>query len=158
MAVVPLFKHRKKHTKVVGNSNRTYAFTNHQYFTTNEAEIAELTKLATSGVCGIYIDQAQPTIDTDAATPMAQLEKSIRENLLAELKAEGKLVEESSSDQSPGLAKIVSTADSTINGNSAAEQADEARKAAQAEQQLANNPALAALNALKQGQPEQQKK
>lgn len=152
MAIVPLWKHRKTYVKVVGLSNRVYAFTNHQYFTTNEAEIAELQKLVDSGQSGIYIDEKQPTIDTEAATPMAQLEKSIREKLLEELAQQGRLVESSTSDQSAGLEKVISTADSTINGNSAAEQVEQTRKEAQAAQQAAANPTLAALEKLKQGQ------
>lgn len=152
MAIVPLFKHRKTYVKVVGLSNRVYAFTNHQYFTTNEAEIAELNKLVSTGQSGIYIDEKQPSIDTEAATPMAQLEKSIREKLLEELAQQGRLAEPSTSDQSAGLTKVTSTADSTINGNSAAEQVEQQRKEVQAAQQAAANPTLANLEKLKQGQ------
>ena len=152
MAIVPLFKHRKTHVKVVGPSNRTYAFTNHQYFTVNEAEIAELNKLATTGQCGIYIDENQPTIDTEAATPMALLEKSIKQKLLEDLAQQGRLVDPSTSDQSAGLERVTSTADSTINGNSAAEQVEQARKEAQAAQQASLNPTLSNLEKLKQSQ------
>lgn len=150
MAIVPLFKHRKQFIKVVGHRNTVYAFTNYQYFTADKVEIAELQKLAASGGCGIYVDPAHPTIDTDAATPMAQLEMSIKEKLLKQLIAEGRIVEPSTSDQSPGLEKITNTSDSTVNGNSAAEQLEKERLEAEAKERLAANPALAALEALKQ--------
>lgn len=147
--IVPLFKHRKKNIKVVGGSNRTYPFINHQYFTANKAEIAELTKLAEEGGNGIYIDPAEPSIDTNAATPMAKLEKNLRDKLLAELAAEGRLIDPSSSDQSRSTAAITSTADSVINGNSAAERAEAERKEEEAKARAAANPALANLEALK---------
>lgn len=150
--IVPLFKHRKKNVKVVGRSNRTYSFVNHQYFTANKREIAELTALAEEGGNGIYIDENEPSIDTSAATPMAKLEKNLRDKILADLAAEGRLLDPSESDQSRNTSRITSTADSVINANSAAEKAEAARREAEAQAKATNTPALAALEALKQGQ------
>lgn len=150
--IVPLFKHRKKNIKVVGQSNRTYPFINHQYFTTNKAEIAELTELAEDAGNGIYIDENEPSIDTNAASPMAKLEKDLRSKLLAELAAQGRLIESSESDTSRNTAKITSTADSVLNANSAAERTEAERKAVEDAKRLASNPALANLEALKANQ------
>lgn len=60
---------------------------------------------------GIYVDPAEPIIDTNAATPLEQLTKKIRQELLAELAAGGKLVDAGTSvlSQAQANAAISST-------------------------------------------------
>lgn len=154
MAIVPLFKHRKQAVKLVGESGKTYVFRNGQYFSMLDADIAEMTKIAKSKLTGVYIDPDQPTIDTEAADPVSIMKKNLREQILMELAAEGKLAEASQSDQSPGLTKITSTADSTINGNSAAEEVAKQelinKATEQANKIVQTDSTLSALNKLKE--------
>lgn len=157
MATVPLFKHRKQFINVTGASLRTYPFTNYRYFTVIAAEIAELTKLAESRACGIYIDPKEPVIDTEAADPVSKMKKDLREELLAELRSSGKLLESSDSKQEGLGQNVVNTASSTITNNSAAERVEAERIAEKVEQTAtaALDPALAALEKLKSGQATQ---
>lgn len=154
MAIVPLFKHRKQAVKLVGESGKTYVFRNGQYFSMLDADIAEMTKIAKSRLTGVYIDPDQPTIDTEAADPVSIMKKNLREQILMELAAEGKLAEASHSDQSPGLTKFTSTADSTINGNSAAEEVAKQelinKATEQANKIVQTDSTLSALNKLKE--------
>ena len=160
MAIATLFKHRKPFIRVVGESTKTYTFVNHMYFTILPGEIKELTKMAEDDGNGIYIDPNETSIDTECLDPTAKLEKSIREKLMDELRREGKLLEDSTSDQSAKLVGAVNTSSSTLNQNSAAERTEQERNAladaARADAVIKNNPTLDALNKLKQGgNPEQ---
>ena len=154
MAIVPLFKHRKPFINVTSGSNTTYQFVQHRYFTSEQNKINELHNLVASRACGIYIDPNEPTIDTEAADPASQLRKSVREQLLAELRAEGRLVEDSDSKQEGFGANVVNTASSTITSNSAAERAEAQRQeqAVEAQAAAATDPALKALEKLKASQ------
>lgn len=153
MAIVPLFKHRKKHIRVTGHSLKCYTFTNHRYFTIDEAQIAELKKLVATKACGIYIDPNEAEIDTEASDPISQLQKSMREQILQELRAGGKLLEDSTSDTSSNMKAAVNTASSVVTPNAAAEANEDKRLEALADKQtaaiVASNPALAALEAMK---------
>ena len=159
MAIVPLFKHRKPFINVTGASLTKYQFTQHRYFTAEPAKIAELQKLVESRACGIYIDPKEPTIDTEASDPASMLKKSVREQVLAELRASGKLVEDSDSKQTGLGANVVNTASSTITNNSAAERVEAQRQeqVAEAQAAAATDPALSALEKLKASQNQQPK-
>lgn len=156
MAVVPLFKHRRPYARIVGLSLRTYNFVNGQYFTLLDAEIKELMKIVSDKSSGIYIDPNQPTIDTDAADPISQLKVSLREQVLADLRKEGKLLDPSESDQTGGVKGATSTASSTIMQNSLAEHVNKEQEGKAAEQRVetivGQQTTLSALELLKQGQ------
>jgi hypothetical protein len=153
--LVPLFKHRKPHARIVGLSLRTYNFVNGQYFTLIDAEIKELMKIVEDKSSGIYIDPNQPTIDTDAADPISQLKLTMREQVLAELRKEGKLLDDSTSDQTGGVKGATSTASSTIMQNSLAEHVNKGQETqaneTRAETVIQTNPTLSNLEKLKQG-------
>lgn len=153
MAIVPLFKHRKPFINVVSKSLIKYQFVKGRYFTSDPKRIEELEAMAKTRDGGIYIDPKEPTIDTEAADPVSMMKKTMREEIMKELSAQGKLVDESTTKQE-GLGQVVSTVSSTITGNSAAEAEEAKRIAAQAEATAAatTDPALTALEKLKAGQ------
>lgn len=125
MALVPLFKNRKKYVAVVGKKGTTYRFVNHQFYSVQEEEIAELKKFAANKEAGIYIDPAEPEIDTDRSTPADRLKKKIIEEYLAE---QGKLGQASESTGATPLGQSVgTTASSTIMNNGMAEIVDSAK-------------------------------
>lgn len=99
---VILFKNTSGNCSIVLKSLAVVSFINGKFFTTNSRLQAELKAAADEGEFGVYIDQNEASIDPDAATPMDQLRKKLREELMQELKAGGKLVDGGSSTVLPG--------------------------------------------------------
>ena len=108
---VTLFKNRNGNCNAALKSGVTVAFVNGRFFTTKANLQAELqAAVDNDNEYGIWIDPSEPTIDPEYATPMDQLRKKHRDELLAELKAGGKLVDAGVSDQTltqQGLATSV---------------------------------------------------
>lgn len=87
MTEVTLFKNVHGCVNVALRSGQTVAFLEGRFFTTNKKLEAELTEAAKDGEFGVYVDVEAPTIDPDAATPMDQLKKKLRAEILAEMAA-----------------------------------------------------------------------
>ena len=98
---VTLFKNYHGNVHVALKSGRTVAFINGKFFTTERALENELMDAAETGEFGIYIDSAETEIDPQYATPMDQLKKKLRDELLEELKAGGRLVDAGVSVEQP---------------------------------------------------------
>jgi hypothetical protein len=101
--IVPLFKNSNGNVQIVLKDGTTVAFLKDpaggpgRFFTSNAKLMRQLQECVDSDQeFGVFIDSAEPTIDTNAATPMDQMRKKIREELMAELRAGGKIVEPSS--------------------------------------------------------------
>lgn len=119
MAIVPLFKNRRKYVNVVGKKGTTYRFVNHQFYSVRQEEIDELSAFVKNREAGVYIDPAEPEIDTERSTPADRMKKKIIDEYLA---SQGKLSEASSSGPGQALGTSVgTTADSTIMNNGLAE-------------------------------------
>lgn len=148
MAIVPLFKNRKKYVAVVGKKGTTYRFVNHQFYSVQEEEIAELKKFAANKEAGIYIDPDEPQIDTDRSTPADRLKQKIIKEYLAE---QGKLGEASSYGTGQALGQSVgTTASSTIMNNGMAEIVESGKSEVEVPTQPAPSAVkpIGALNAL----------
>lgn len=89
--LVTLFKNKRGNVSVVLPDGFRVMFANGQYYTENKRLEAYLTQCAETGDAGIYIDPERPTIDTLAATPMEQLHRDIRRQVLEELRQSGML-------------------------------------------------------------------
>ena len=116
---VTLFKNQNGNCNAVLRSGTVIAFISGKFFTTKASLQAELQAAADNeNEFGIYVDPAEPTIDPEFASPMDQLRKKHRDELLAELKAGGKLVDAgvsagtltqqamTTSNQMPGQAEL----------------------------------------------------
>lgn len=84
-----LFKSSIPNIFMILASGTKAEFANGIFFTTDEDDIAYLTKEVKRGHPHIYIDANEPEIDTDAVTPYEQLRKKIRQELMAEMQAAG---------------------------------------------------------------------
>ena len=105
--VVNLFKNSHGNVQVALPSGQVIPFMldpgtgQGRYFTTNKKIERELMfAVENDNEFGIYIDPAEPVIDTNAATPLEQLEKKLRAKIMAELAAGGKLIDAGISVQS----------------------------------------------------------
>lgn len=100
MPQVTLFKNTHGNVNVALKSGRCVAFIMGRFFTTDKRLAAELQEAADADQeFGVYVDVAEPEIDPECATPMDQMKKRMREELLAELKSEGRLVDAGTSTQ-----------------------------------------------------------
>lgn len=131
MTEVTLFKNVHGNVNAALKSGTTVSFINGKFFTTVAKLQAELQECAETGEFGVYVDLGEPTIDTECATPMDQLKRKLREELLAELKAGGQLVDAGVSHATNPTLGMTSTAEGAANG---AEMSEEA-KALQTQQQ-----------------------
>lgn len=145
---VILFKNQHGNCSIVLRSLAVVSFINGKFFTVNAKLQDELKQAADNGEFGVYVDQDEASIDPSAATPMDQLKKKLRDELMAELKAGGKLVDGGSSVEIPGQSQqsLATTAD--IVG--AAELTPE-EQALKDKQSAENLSALDKLNKLKAG-------
>jgi hypothetical protein len=111
MTTVTLFKNSNGNVNVALKSGNTVAFILGRFFTTNAKLQAELQEAAdNSQEFGIYVDIAEPEIDPECATPLDQLRKRVREEVMAELKAGGRLVDAGVSHQTLTQQSISSSA------------------------------------------------
>lgn len=117
---VTLFKNTHGNVHVALKSGRTVAFINGKFFTKEAALETELMQAAQTGEFGIYIDAEEQHIDPEFATPMDQLKKKLRDELMEELKTSGRLVDAGTSTQGP--LQLQSTASVTGQAELTAEQ------------------------------------
>lgn len=111
MPNVTLFKNSNGNVNVALKSGRTVAFILGRFFTVDKRLQEELYAAADNDQeFGVYIDPQEPEIDPDCATPMDQMKKRMRDELLAELKSEGRLVDAGSSSQTLSQAGMTTTA------------------------------------------------
>lgn len=97
---VTLFKNQHGNCNAVLKSGAVISFVSGKFFTTKQALQAELQAAADNeNEFGIFVDPSEPSIDPEFASPMDQMRKKIRDELMAELKAGGKLVDAGVSDQ-----------------------------------------------------------
>lgn len=140
MATVPLFKNRKN-CCVVGVKGTQFKFMDGRYWTTDEIQIEELMHYAKTKQAGIFIDPKEPTIDTEATTPMDVMKKKIIAEYLAsqaEVKDAGNY-HQSLQEQARA---VVGTDESTVNGDNTMAVNKEIEQKVGTE-----SPALAALKA-----------
>lgn len=102
MAIVTLFKNEKDFINVSTPEGEVIRFVSGKYFTTNAKYAEYLQELADTNQCGVYVDPAEATIDTEASSPMEQLYAKIRSQVEHDI-ATGKI----------NLAPQVSPGDST---------------------------------------------
>jgi hypothetical protein len=111
MTTVTLFKNSNGNVNVALKSGNTVAFILGRFFTTNTKLQAELQEAADNNQeFGIYVDIGEPQIDPECATPMDQLKKRLREEIMQELKSGGKLVDAGVSHQTLTQQAISSSA------------------------------------------------
>lgn len=84
MSIVTLFKNIHGYVNVVISNGDTIPFVGGRYWTEDEERQAVLEKLAKRGEHGIFIDPSEPTVDTEAATPMEAMKKKIIQEYLRE--------------------------------------------------------------------------
>lgn len=87
MAKAALFKTKRGNHAVIGSNGRRYNFQGSpvgRCWVTDKASIEELTKFAETGEAGIYIDPAEPEVDTEATSPMEALRRQIIRDFLIE--------------------------------------------------------------------------
>lgn len=114
---VTLFKNSNGNVNVALNhlgSVITIAFISGKFFTTDKRLEATLTDLAEHGEFGIYIDQGEKDIDPEFATPMDQMKKKLRDELIAEMRAEGLLKDAGTSTQTPQQQSLGTSADALV--------------------------------------------
>ncbi|QHJ80720.1 MAG: hypothetical protein [Bacteriophage sp.] len=131
MAEVTLFKNVHGNVNAALKSGTTVSFINGKFFTTVDKLQAELQECAETGEFGIFVDTTEPTIDTEYATPMDQLKRKIREELLAELKAGGQLVDAGVSHATNPTLGMTNSLEGSANGVEMTEE----QKQLQAQQQ-----------------------
>ena len=111
MTTVTLFKNSNGNVNVALKSGRTVAFILGRFFTVDKKLEAELQAAADEGQeFGVYVDPAEPEIDPECATPMDQMKKRVRDELMAELASQGRLVDAGTSSQTLTQAGMTSTA------------------------------------------------
>lgn len=124
MAIVPLFKNRYGSVNVV-RKGVTFPFNSGRYWTTNKEHIKLLQELADKGEQGIYIDNSEPEIDTEAASPMEVL----RRQIIKEWQKQQQQIQQHGIVEAPKTVGASSTADSVLMGNSLASMVENARQA-----------------------------
>lgn len=85
MAIAYAFRSNTQFVNYALKSGQIAKFVNGLFHTTNEKVAEELRAVAEEGHPDIYIDAKEPTVDTDALTPEAQLEKRIRAKIMQEM-------------------------------------------------------------------------
>lgn len=102
--IVTLFKNANGNCNVALASGQVVAFIEGKFFTTDKRLEAQLQDAADRGEFGVFVDRNESSIDTEAATPMEQLRKKIRAELMLEMQ-QTKLGESSSYSQQTAQAQ-----------------------------------------------------
>lgn len=111
MTTVTLFKNSNGNVNVALKSGRTVAFILGRFFTVDKKLQAELQEAADADQeFGVYVDPSEPEIDPECATPMDQMKKRMRDELMAELASQGRLVDAGNSSQTLTQAGMTTTA------------------------------------------------
>ena len=90
MSILTLFKNRYGSVSTIMPNGKRIAFVAGQFFTDVKEEHEFLKNCAETKQCGVFIDKAQPEIDTENQSPIAMLKAKLREEILRELAAGGK--------------------------------------------------------------------
>lgn len=154
---VTLFKNMNGNCKVALRSGEVVAFVQAnagggpgQFFTTSSKLQKELQAAADEGEFGIFVDINEASIDPEAATPLQQLEKKLRAQIMAEMEA--KKIDAGTSSVSPEQAQaaIGSTAGAVADGGALSVAQVAAQEASEVVQPAGSaSPALSVLEALK---------
>lgn len=95
MATVTLFKNSHGNcgcpVTMPGGAIITVPFVSGKFFTTDTRLEAVLNQLAEHREMGIYVDTKESDIDPECATPIEQMKRKLREELIAEMKASGEM-------------------------------------------------------------------
>lgn len=98
MTTVTLFKNHNGNVGVAlhlrDGSVQTVPFVSGKFFTTVKKLADALQEAADNAEFGIYVDPNEPDIDPECATPMDQMKRKLREEVLAEMRAEGLLIKD----------------------------------------------------------------
>lgn len=150
MSQVTLFKNMFGNVNIVLKSTKLVSFINSKFFTTDTKLEAELLKAVEDGEFGVYIDPQESEIDPQYATPMDQMKKKLREDLLAEIaagKVQGYAVDGGTYTQRP-LQESLGNSNNAVVGN---EQTQAEQDIVDLQQQALNDngtPAAAPTGAL----------
>ena len=90
MSILTLFKNRYGSVSTIMPNGKRIAFVAGQYFTDVKEDYEFLKNCVETKQCGVFIDKAQPEIDTENQSPIAMLKAQLRKELLAEMAAGGK--------------------------------------------------------------------
>lgn len=122
MAIVKLFKNKKQFINVVLPSGDVARFVHGKAFTENKKMAAELQTYADNNEAEIYVDPAEPTIDTECLNPLEQIRRQAVADYIAR---QAPKVNPGNSVQSPMVP--MSTSDSGVLGGAdkVAEEAEE---------------------------------
>ena len=85
MSILTLFKNRYGSVSTIMPNGKRLAFVAGQYFTDVKEEYEFLKNAAETKQCGVFVDKAQPEIDTENQSPIAMLKAQLRKELLAEM-------------------------------------------------------------------------
>lgn len=112
MAIVPLFKNRFGAVNVSTPDGTVLKFAGGRYFTQDKAYIEYLTELAETKQSGVFIDKAEPEVDTENLDPMAAIKAKIRKDIEADIKS-GKI--NAATPSTPGNVEQAQLQNSTTN-------------------------------------------
>lgn len=108
----------------------TVPFVSGKFFTTDVRLEKALTELAVNREMGIYIDTKEPDIDPECATPMEQMKRKMREEILAEMKASGELTKDFGTSDQKSIQQSLTNSTGIV-GAAELTSTEEALKAAQ---------------------------
>lgn len=87
MAILKVFKNRIPNSNYITKAGKQLSFVNGTHTTDNEVDVQELEAEIKSGNPHIYVDENEKEVDSEAATPIQQLEQKMRAKILAEMAA-----------------------------------------------------------------------
>lgn len=98
MSEVTLFKNSHGNCAVVvtmpTGAVETVPFVSGKFFTTNKVLEKVLLQAAETREFGVYVDKNETSIDPEYATPMDQMRKKVRDELIAQMKANPDLLKD----------------------------------------------------------------
>ena len=118
MSILTLFKNRYGSVSTIMKDGTRIAFVAGQYFTDVKKEYEFLKECAETKQCGVFVDKAQPEIDTENQSPIAMLKAKLREEILAEMaRGKNKIPQVAPGDSTQGtLAASAANTASTATG------------------------------------------
>lgn len=134
MSTVTLFKNRNGNCGVAVNMPKgvvvTVPFVSGKFFTTDARLEAALQELADHNEMGIYVDTKESDIDPLCATPMEQMKRKVREEVLAEMRASGQLLKDAGTSDQKSIQQTLTNSTGVV-GAAEMSSTEEALKAAQ---------------------------
>lgn len=107
----------------------TIAFVSGKFFTTDERLEATLIQLAKHREHGIYIDTDESDIDPECATPLDQMKKKLREEIIAEMRAAGELTKDAGTSTQLPQSQTLTASNDIVGGAPLTEQEQALREA-----------------------------